>query len=124
MNIILAISKEIRINSWNVGLICTFIWPTGEHDNWWSDYPKDWLIILNLTPFLKGFEILDVADVGDNLILDFHSSPEDGEYFDEWVEGSGWLSGMESLRSDILSGDLRALYLAWLAVFGSATSGF
>ena len=67
-----------------------------------------------MTPFLKGFGILDVADVGDNLILDFHSSPEDGENFDEWVEGSGWLSGMASLRSDILSGDWRALYLACL----------
>ena len=76
--------------------------------------PKRLVTHSQLDPFLKGFGILDVADVGDNLILDFHSSPEDGEYFDDWVEGSGWLSGMASLRSDILSGDWRALYLAWL----------
>ncbi len=76
--------------------------------------PKRLVDRSQIAPFQRGFGILDVVDAGDNLILDFHDSPEDSEYYDGWVEGSGWLSGMASLRSDILSGDLRALYVAWL----------
>jgi hypothetical protein len=38
--------------------------------------------------------------------------------FDEenifWVEGEGWLPSLALLRQDILRGDFRALYLAWL----------
>lgn len=33
-----------------------------------------------------------------------------------WVEGEGWLSSLAPLRRDILEGDYRALYLAWLRV--------
>ena len=33
-----------------------------------------------------------------------------------WVEGEGWLPAMLTLREDILRGDYRALYLAWLKV--------
>lgn len=33
----------------------------------------------------------------------------------DWIEGSGWLSALALLRNDILLGDMRALYLAWLA---------
>lgn len=32
----------------------------------------------------------------------------------DWVEGTGWLPAMLTLRDDILRGDYRALYLAWL----------
>jgi hypothetical protein len=32
----------------------------------------------------------------------------------DWIEGGGWLSGLVPLRNDILGGDYRALYLAWL----------
>lgn len=34
---------------------------------------------------------------------------------DGWEEGEGWLARLVSLRADILRGDLRAPYLAWLA---------
>jgi hypothetical protein len=40
------------------------------------------------------------------------------EFHDEgrgdWLEGEGWLPAMLGLRDDILRGDYRALYLAWL----------
>jgi hypothetical protein len=32
----------------------------------------------------------------------------------DWIEGKGSLSGLVSLRSDIIQGDYRCLYLAWL----------
>ncbi|HLO87888.1 MAG TPA: hypothetical protein VK203_23165 [Nostocaceae cyanobacterium] len=38
----------------------------------------------------------------------------DDEENSDWVEGEGWLSKLARLRDDILQGDFRALYLAWL----------
>ena len=32
----------------------------------------------------------------------------------DWDEGDGWLASLISLRSDIIRGDYRALYMAWL----------
>jgi len=68
-----------------------------------------------LDPFLKGWGIFEVSDAGDNLILNFCYDEEDIEYYDDdWNSGPAQLGGMATLRSDILSGDWRALYLAWL----------
>ena len=47
---------------------------------------------------------------GENLIFEFISDTDDYE----WEEGEGRLSSLISLRSDIISGDYRCLYLAWL----------
>ena len=44
-------------------------------------------------------------------ILDMDLSDEEGG---DWIEGGGWLSGLIPLRNDILGGDYRSLYLAWL----------
>ena len=51
-----------------------------------------------------------IHEKGDYLILEFTSETEDYE----WEEGEGWLSSLISLRADILHGDYRSLYLAWL----------
>jgi hypothetical protein len=51
-----------------------------------------------------------VHEKGDHLIFEFNSETEDYE----WEEGEGWLSSLISLRADILHGDYRSLYLAWL----------
>jgi hypothetical protein len=45
------------------------------------------------------------------VVLDMTSN-EEGGY---WEEGEGWLDALLPLRSDLMSGDLRALYLGWLA---------
>ena len=45
-----------------------------------------------------------------NLILSFRSDDEDGD----WVDGDGWLSSLVALRADLINGDHRCLYLAWL----------
>jgi len=34
--------------------------------------------------------------------------------YDDWVDGEGWLSSLIQLREDILQGDFRLLYIAWL----------
>lgn len=46
-----------------------------------------------------------------NTILTFRSEDESG---DEEVTGAGLLATLVSLRADLMNGDLRALYLAWL----------
>lgn len=49
------------------------------------------------------------------VILDFSSEAEWGNDWDEeWDDGTGWLSSLIPLRTDLAGGDHRALYLAWL----------
>ena len=54
----------------------------------------------NVTAYVKG----------KNLIFEFISERDDYE----WEEGEDWLSSLITLRSDILQGDYRCLYLGWL----------
>ncbi|MCK5797221.1 MAG: hypothetical protein KAI47_08565 [Deltaproteobacteria bacterium] len=47
----------------------------------------------------------------DHVVLSFRSEDEGN---DAWVEGEGWLSALLPLRSALMYGDHRALYLGWL----------
>jgi hypothetical protein len=47
---------------------------------------------------------------GNSLIVSFESEVE----FDDWDDGDSWMGALISLRSDLLRGDLRCLYLGWL----------
>ncbi|BAZ34014.1 hypothetical protein NIES4074_65280 (plasmid) [Cylindrospermum sp. NIES-4074] len=38
----------------------------------------------------------------------------DDEEYRDWIEGEGWLSNLALLRDELLQGDFRVLYLAWL----------
>ena len=49
---------------------------------------------------------------GEHVIFEFSSEDESGDDFDE---GDGWLASLLPLRSDLMAGDLRCLYLSWLA---------
>jgi hypothetical protein len=50
---------------------------------------------------------------GDKVILEFRSEDEGGE---DWVEeGGGLMASLMPLRAELAAGDLRGLYLAWLA---------
>jgi hypothetical protein len=53
-----------------------------------------------------------VRSKGDSVILEFLSEEDGGD--GEWDDGSGWLSSLIPLRTELASGDHRALYLAWL----------
>ena len=45
------------------------------------------------------------------LVLRFFCEGENGE---EWDDGEGWMSSLVTLRTDLMRGDLRSLYLGWL----------
>ena len=49
---------------------------------------------------------------GDNVILSFQHDDEGGG---EWEDGGEWMSGLISLREELLNGDFRSLYLGWLS---------
>jgi hypothetical protein len=57
-------------------------------------------------------ETVTITTTNDYIILDIHFYDEEGGGY--WVEGEGWLSSLIMLRNDILNGDYRMLYLAWL----------
>ncbi len=83
--------------------------------NWGSQrlafrFPKGLLDEDSLQPYLWEY-CSELAPVGDCLILDISRPDQDG---DHWFEGEPRLSALAPLRDDILNGDYRALYLAWL----------
>ena len=52
-----------------------------------------------------------VRSAGQFVVVSFESEVESD---DDWDDGTGWMSSLMSLRSDLLRGDLRCLYLGWL----------
>lgn len=52
-----------------------------------------------------------VRRAGKHLIIGFEGESE-GD--DDWDDGSAWMGSLLSLRSDLVRGDLRCLYLGWL----------
>ncbi len=56
-------------------------------------------------------DYIELERIDDYAVLDIQLSEEEGF---EWIEGAGWLGALIPLRNDILLGDYRALYLAWL----------
>ncbi len=55
-------------------------------------------------------------------VLEFEMDEEDG--YDEWIEERGLLSTLARLRDDIIQGDYRALYLAWLNAMNQESGGY
>lgn len=48
------------------------------------------------------------------IVLDFALEGEPGEWDDELDDGTGWMASLAPLRAELLDGDRRSLYLAWL----------
>ena len=46
------------------------------------------------------------------VVIDLRS---DVEYSEDWENGRSWMTSLAPVRSDLLRGDLRPLYIAWLA---------
>jgi hypothetical protein len=63
----------------------------------------------HLSAMLPG-DAARVQKVGKHLIVGFEAESE----MDDWDDGSGWMGSLLTLRSDLLRGDLRCLYLGWL----------
>lgn len=55
-------------------------------------------------------EAAQVRKAGNSVIVAFENEFED----EDWDDGTGWMGSLMSLRSDLLRGDLRCLYLGWL----------
>jgi hypothetical protein len=55
-------------------------------------------------------EAAHVRRAGNSVIVAFENQSED----DDWDDGTGWMGSLMSLRSEILRGDIRCLYLGWL----------
>jgi hypothetical protein len=51
---------------------------------------------------------------GGHVIIDLVAEDDDGGYDEEWLDGSGLLASIVPVRAELMTGDLRLLYLAWL----------
>jgi hypothetical protein len=51
---------------------------------------------------------------GGHVIIDLLAEDDEGEYDEEWLDGSGLLASIVPVRAELMAGDLRLLYLAWL----------
>lgn len=63
---------------------------------------------------LRAYFVGDAARAkvaGEHLILDLHSEDEEPDYYEE---GQGSLGALVPLRAELMRGDLRVAYLAWL----------
>ena len=74
-------------------------------------FPKG-LIDIELMRKYSVEDIVEVSEINDFVILEISINEEEG--FDGWIEGEGSLSSLIGLRQEILQGDYRLLYLAWL----------
>ena len=76
-------------------------------------FPKGLLDEEALAPYLFG-DMIEVSTAGKSRILEITLEEEEPEF--DWFEDDedGTLSRLVGLRNDILDGDYRCLYLAWL----------
>lgn len=51
---------------------------------------------------------------GGYVVIDLFAEDDAGEYDDDWLDGSGLLASIVPVRAEVMLGDLRLLYLAWL----------
>lgn len=73
--------------------------------------PARVLPLASVRPYQAG-HILSARLAGESVVLDLRSAEQEGG---EWIEEDDEsLSSLVPLRADLASGDLRALYLAWL----------
>lgn len=71
--------------------------------------PQDLVDYHHLKAMLPG-DAASVRRAGNHVIIGF----EDDSERDDWDEGTGWMGSLMALRSDLLRGDHRCLYLGWL----------
>jgi hypothetical protein len=72
--------------------------------------PQELVDIKHLKSILPG-KSARARSAGQFVIFTFESEVESD---DDWDDGTGWMESLVSLRSDLLGGDLRCLYLGWL----------
>ena len=124
------LSSHITVTS--VGAWVDYSWSDFKHDplevlasyfdaflymaNWGSRrlafrFPKHLIEPEAFEPYLLRWNV-ELKPHGDFYILDLYLV--EAEIY-EWVEGEGLLGRLSQLYNDIIDGDMRALYIAWLA---------
>jgi hypothetical protein len=73
--------------------------------------PKEALPMKTARPYLPR-KSGALHDAGEFVLVSLVSEDEEME---DWDEGTGWMAALAPVRSELLRGDLRPLYLAWLA---------
>ena len=73
-------------------------------------FPKSLIDLKRIQPYCVE-DCISVSEIGNYVILDICYHIEDGF---GWIEGEGDLLKVIDLRNNILQGDYRSLYLAWL----------
>jgi hypothetical protein len=74
--------------------------------------PKNLVDVSIVKPYLLGNTIA-LEEHGKYLVLEIMLNEEDSGYY-EWIESNSVLGQLASLREQLLQGDTRILYLAWL----------
>jgi hypothetical protein len=85
--------------------------------NWGSKqlafrFPKAAIDAQALQPYTFSVDGIEQTTVGEYVILNITFEEEEGM---GWIDDEGQIASLAPLRDDMLRGDLRALYLAWLA---------
>jgi hypothetical protein len=73
--------------------------------------PRGFLDVDAVEAYCDG-EVVSLSAGKEHVVLVFSSDDESG---DEWSEGERWMPSLVSIRDELMRGDLRALYLGWLA---------
>jgi hypothetical protein len=82
-------------------------------------FPKGSLNSEDIGQYCDG-DFISFETMGQYQVLDIDFHPEDGG----WLEEEGNLSAFTALREDLLQGDYRLLYLAWLHAMTYEATGF
>lgn len=79
-------------------------------------FPKTALDLEQVQPYFQPSMVVDefasLTEQGEYVVLNIEWNEEEPEW--GWIEGSGWLPRLMSLRDEILRADYRLLYLVWL----------
>jgi len=78
-------------------------------------FPRQSFDLEQARPYIEPYIVEDFISFKINeehVILKFEWHEEESEW--GWVEGAGWLPRLLPLRDELLQGDYRLLYLAWL----------
>ena len=73
--------------------------------------PKNLIDLKAVEPYCTD-RIFDVRPAGAYYIFDITLEEDEGG---EWEEGSGYMASLAGIRAEVISGDRRPLFIAWLA---------
>jgi len=84
-------------------------------------FPKGLVDVVAIEAYCDEYHT-NISTVGDMQILEFNMDEEEG--IEEWIDERGVLSTLARLRDDILQGDYRTVYLAWLKAMALESGGY